>query len=1483
MAAPSFSPLPLTGDNLIDAATHGYYWQLDGSRNVNWALSQGFYGEYWTSPSATVSNLATVFNNISSYANIHFTYVGYFGNPTSAYASGSDITIWPDSVFISYLAGDSTWAIGIFPNTYYDSLLYQGASGDAVLNLNSDANYLPSYAPGSAGYFLALHEIGHTLGLKHPHDDGGTGHPTLRDLGASNLNIDWFTVMSYEDDYDWNQILWDPATLMPLDVLGLQYLYGPNLQTNASNSTYSLPINYLYQTIWDAAGTDWINVSGSSEAWDIELPDVRLSSRVDTRLGVAIPLDEASLSPPPFTLYWLMGDIENASGSSYGDAITGSALANVLWGNAGNDLIVGKGGNDTLDGGSGVDTLQGGAGSDTYDIDASDVIEEASGAGADLVRAPFNYTLGANFENLTLTGSATTGIGNSANNVLTGNTENNLLTGMEGADRLVGAQGSDSLDGWSGADTMLGGAGDDLYVVDTATDLITEIMGEGSDTVWAASTYTLSAHLENLEIKGSGNLNATGNSLGNVLIGNTENNILNGAAGNDMLSGGLGDDVYVVDSAGDVVSEGAVEGTDTVQTTLTRTIDANVESLVLIGLGNINGLGDTRDNRITGNAGNNLLDGGDGADTLTGGAGSDTYVVDSVQDQLIELAGGGLDVVKTGLAVYTLAAANVENLLYTGTEDFAGTGNGHNNRLTGAAGSDTLAGELGNDVLDGAAGSDLLDGGAGEDVLIGGAGDDTFVIDNAADRVVEVLGGGTDTILTARAALNLEALHAVTLVPLYAQVENVTYVRTANFSGVGNALGNVLTGAGGNDSLSGAAGNDTLLGGLDNDSLNGGAGNDSLSGAEGNDTLNGAAGNDMLSGGLGDDVYVVDSAGDVVSEGAVEGTDTVQTTLTRTIDANVESLVLIGLGNINGLGDTRDNRITGNAGNNLLDGGDGADTLTGARGDDTYVVDNALDSIIDSAGIDTVESSIDFTLGPALENLTLTGLDNLSGTGNALANRLRGNDGENLLSGLGGNDTLLGGAGNDTLNGGEGADSIAGGTGDDLYVLNVAGETVTEAPDAGTDSVRSSVSFALGANVERLFLTGAANVNATGNAQDNALTGNSGANVLDGAAGNDTLAGGAGDDTYIVDAGDIVIELAGQGVDTLISPVSLALPETIENLVLTGAGSTEVTGNAANNLLRGNSGNDTLDGGAGLDTLQGGAGNDTYVIDRLLEQGNISDSSGVDTVLSGALATGLGNVLENLTLTGSAFVGNGNASDNLIIGTGHLDVLFGGAGADTLDGGGGDDFLFGGDGNDTFLVDSAADFAIEFGGPGTGIDTVRSSAPGFDLAANGLHVERLVLVDGALAGTGNALANTLTGNAAENTLAGGAGADTLDGATGNDTLTGGEGADRFVFDTAPGAGNVDLIADFNATQGDRIVLDNDVFSALEAPGVLNAAAFRSGAGAAAGADASDRIVLDTTSGALYYDADGAGGEAAVQIGTIQGLAGIGAASFEIID
>ena len=299
-----------------------------------------------------------------------------------------------------------------------------------------------------------------------------------------------------------------------------------------------------------------------------------------------------------------------------------------------------------------------------------------------------------------------------------------------------------------------------------------------------------------------------------------------------------------------------------------------------------------------------------------------------------------------------------------------------------------------------------------------------------------------------------------------------------------------------------------------------------------------------------------------------------------------------GQGNDQLLGNTGNNLLQGNAGDDSLNGGAGADTLVGGTGDDTYVVDNIGDVVAESAseGTDTVQSSVTWTLGTELENLTLTGIAAINGTGNTANNTLIGNEADN---------SLQGGAGNDTLNGEAGADTLVGGDGSDTYYVDNTGDVVTEtnanAKVGGSDWVITSLSaYTLGANVEAGRILSAGSANLTGNALNNWLYAGAGDNVLDGGAGSDTA-------SYNFAATGVTVSLAitgaqstgGSGSDTLIN---------FENLYGSKYNDT-LTGKAAGNALYGDSGNDTLNGGAGADTLVGGTGNDTFVLASVTDTG----------------------------------------------------------------------------------------------------------------------------------------------------------------------------------------------------------------------------------------------------------------------------------------
>ncbi|MEQ1614600.1 MAG: calcium-binding protein, partial [Hyphomicrobiaceae bacterium] len=991
-------------------------------------------------------------------------------------------------------------------------------------------------------------------------------------------------------------------------------------------------------------------------------------------------------------------NVEGVSGTVGADSFIGDAADNVFRGMAGNDVMTGGSGNDTLDGGVGNDTMTGGLGGDIYVVDSvGDIIVELASQGFDEVQTTLSsFTLASTLERLTFIGAgAFTGTGNAADNIIVGGSASDILNGGDG---------NDVLDGGAGADNLNGGNGNDIYFVDNIGDLVTESANAGIDEVRTTlATFTLGANLETLSALGTADFIGSGNSLGNTLSGGIGNDTLDGGAGVDAMAGGEGNDTYAVDNVGDVVTEKAGEGTDTIQSSLTiAALAANVENLTLTGTAALNATGNSLDNSLVGNsannalaggAGNDSLDGGTGVDTLIGGTGHDTYIVDNVGDVVIEQIGEGMDEVRTTLSTYVLGG-NLENLAFVGAGAFTGVGNDGGNHIVGGAGPNILYGGAGNDLIEGGQSADYLFGDAGDDSMIGGDGIDSYYVDSVGDVVTEtnavIATGGRDWVYS---SINYS---------LGANLEVLFLTGAIAINGTGNELDNAIVG---------------------NDAANvliGGAGNDSIEGNAGADTLDGGAGIDAMAGGLGDDLYIVDVAGDVVTEIVNAGADTIQTALaTYSIAAlaNVEHLTGTAATGQVLTGNTGANVITGGAGDDTLDGGTGIDTLVGGLGNDIYIVDSTTDILTEAfnEGSDTVQSSVTIaTLAANIENLTLTGVAVISGTGNALDNVITGNDAANSLVGSSGNDTLIGGGGDDTLNGGTGNDSMTGGEGGDIYYVDSLSDVVVETnasqATGGFDRIYSSVNYTLSANVEYLNLSysPSGNINGTGNTLNNTLVGNAGDNILDGGAGIDTLTGGLGNDIYIVDTTtDIITEALNEGTDTIQSSVTITtLAANVENLTLTGAAvisgtgnalDNVITGNAANNTLTGGAGNDTLNGGAGIDTLTGGLGNDIYIVDTTTDIITEALNEGTDTIQSSVTITTLAANVENLTLTGAAVIsGTGNALDNVITGNAANNTLTGGAGIDTLTGG---------LGNDIYIVDTTTDIITEALNEGT--DTIQ--------------------------------------------------------------------------------------------------------------------------------------------------------------------------------
>jgi len=891
----------------------------------------------------------------------------------------------------------------------------------------------------------------------------------------------------------------------------------------------------------------------------------------------------------------------------------------------GTDTISGSGNalNNVLDSSQNqaANTLSGGAGNDTYIIGNNDHVIEAAGEGTDTAQI---YTSASdsgseiniadlgfdNVERYVLIGQAnnTTLRGNALDNDLSLAFDEGLysysghfgfLLGEGGNDRLFGGATNDVLNGGTGADVMQGGGGNDVYIVDNMGDQV--ISGGGYDTVEAGISFTLSDYIERLTLTGSAAINGTGNALSNQLTGNSAANSLFGAADNDQLDGRAGDDYLEGGEGNDRYFFGIGSGQDTVNNydvTVGKTDTVYLQAIAPSGI-QLSRSGDDLLLSISGTT-----------DTLTIhnyliNEGVNAYTVEQIQFG----ADGTVWDVNTVMAVLNNHAPVLASAL---PDQTVAEGASFNFSLPPGAFTDPDS----SDTLTYSA--TLADGSALPSWLSFDALTRTF-------RGTPPVSGTVSVRVTANDMYGLSATDSFNII---ATVQNLT--------------------------LTGTATADTLIGGSGNDNLSGLGGNDTLIGNAGNDQLDGGTGNDNLQGGLGDDAYVVDSTSDVVTENANEGIDSVYSSVTRTLGANSENLILTGSTAINGTGNTLNNILTGNS---------TANTLTGGAGDDTYVI-GTNDSVVEaaSAGTDTVQSSITYTLANNVENLILLGTTAINGTGNTLNNVLTGNSAAN------------------TLSGGSGADSLIGGAGDDTYVVDSTADTVTELLGEGSDLVQSGVTYTLAANVDNLTLTGTTAINGSGNVLDNVLTGNSAANTLTGDAGNDrlvggagadTLRGGAGNDSYVIDVTtDIITENLNEGIDTVESAITYTLSAAnVENLTLTGTSAINGTGNSLNNLLTGNS---------AANTLTGGAGDDTYVIgtgDSVVE----AASAGIDTVQSSITYT-LTNNVENLSLTGTtALNGTGNTLNN---------ILTGNSAANTLSGSGGNDSLSGGLGADSFVFDA---------------------------------------------------------------------------------------------------------------------------------------------------------------------------------------------------
>jgi serralysin len=1178
---------------------------------------------------------------------------------------------------------------------------YLGGEGGQIWFGRTEQPYYENPAKGNWGNATMMHEIGHTLGLKHGMDDYSTENMASFLFDGTGVLYGTRAIEYDKDGQAWSLMTYtaapnsvpsfegeganQPQSYMQLDIAALQYLYGANFATNGGNTVYRWDAvtgeksidgvgqgaptgNKVFETIWDGGGVDTYDFSNYGGGVVVDLRPGAFSTLSREQLVNSNAFSGGDLSAPGSVGNALLykGDvrslIENAIGGAGDDRITGNQADNVL---------AGLGGDDVLAGGAGSDTLVGGAGTDVADFTGATAgIAVALNNGVRDVRV----TNGADVDTL----SGIEGIvGTAFDDRLTGDDGDNMLSG--------GAGGRDVLVGGAGNDTLVGG-GYTLAYADRP-DVVRDAAGANKsqataiDLMGAFDLVPRATQSTAFDFPGVVMPHATVVAAAAAETGNDWYRI-DAIAGSralfDIDNTNNFSGIEIVDSAGRVVAANYQEATS--DDGSRRGIDARLahtfaesgtyyirvtgstfsaEPLAL-GAGQFYTLHVALENapvvapalRATGSG------------TFDGGAGDDTIV-----------ASAGDDAIDGGAGIDTLSYRNHYQgvTVALGTTGAQATGAGRDT----IAGIENLTGSIHADRLSGDAGDNVIDGGGGNDVVAGGGGIDTLSFASQAAGVAVTLGlQGTRQ--GYRTGQTIEA----------SGFENLA----------GTAFADVLTGDANANVLRGGGGDDVLAGGVP---ARAGV-VDTLDGGSGSDTASFAA--------FARDVRAVLGGSGRPGEATLDGSRIA-------ILSDIENLAG-GRGNDALWGNELANGLAGGAGDDTLDGGAGDDALDGGAGDDVLRGGAGVDTAI-YAG--TTGATVDLALSGA--QATGYGRDTLSGIEN-----LRGGAGNDVFAGNDADNSFVDAGGDDRYDGRAGSDTVDYGNARERVILDL-GRSGVQATGGGGDDTLIAIENVRG---------GAGGNYLTGSAGDNVLTGNVAADLLIGGAGRDTLIGGGGDDLLTgdgfalapgADAADMRdVLIGGAGRDTLIGGAGdddLSGGDD-DDFLSNGTFSTEVFADtwSRGRLLQADGGNDAIDGGKGSDfaVLAYFGRKDGIRVD-------IRDADATNVIYSGGVAAGSLTSIEKLGFEG----GDGD------------DVVYAGAGYDFLGGRGGNDVIDAGAGNDIVYYDAGND--VLSGGEGYDAISFQNARQGvvIDLLVTGAQATPLgtVTIDGFEAAVASAFGDTL--------------------------------------------------------------------------------------------------------------------------------------------